>query len=44
MPEYEFPYRNPALPIEQRVDDLLKRMTLEEKVDAFERLASARLG
>lgn len=33
MPEYEFPYRNPALPIEQRVDDLLKRMTLEEKVD-----------
>lgn len=33
MPEYEFPYRNPALPIEQRVDDLLKRMTLDEKVD-----------
>lgn len=33
MPEYEFPYRNPALSIEQRVDDLLKRMTLEEKVD-----------
>lgn len=33
MPEYEFPYRNPALPIEQRVDDLLKRMTQEEKVD-----------
>ena len=26
-------YRNPALPIEQRVADLLKRMTLEEKVD-----------
>jgi beta-glucosidase len=26
-------YKNPALPIEQRVADLLKRMTLEEKVD-----------
>ena len=25
-------YRNPTLPIEQRVADLLKRMTLEEKV------------
>ena len=25
-------YRNPALPIEQRLDDLLGRMTLEEKV------------
>jgi beta-glucosidase len=26
------PYLNPALPVSQRVDDLLKRMTLEEKV------------
>jgi beta-glucosidase len=26
------PYRNPKLPVEQRVEDLLKRMTLEEKV------------
>ena len=26
------PYRNPALPVEQRVADLLSRMTLEEKV------------
>jgi beta-xylosidase len=26
-------YRNPKLPIEQRVADLLKRMTVEEKVD-----------
>ncbi|MGB7591042.1 MAG: hypothetical protein WCD04_09380 [Terriglobia bacterium] len=26
-------YRNPRLPIEQRVTDLLKRMTLEEKVE-----------
>ena len=26
-------YRNPKLPIEQRAADLLKRMTLEEKVD-----------
>ena len=26
------PYKNPALPAEQRVDDLIGRMTLEEKV------------
>ncbi|MBR9920453.1 MAG: beta-glucosidase [Bacteroidetes bacterium] len=26
------PYENPVLPIEQRVDDLLKRMTVEEKI------------
>jgi beta-glucosidase len=28
----ETPYRNPSLPVEQRVADLLSRMTLEEKV------------
>jgi beta-glucosidase len=27
-----FPYMNPKLPLEQRVDDLISRMTLEEKV------------
>jgi beta-glucosidase len=26
------PYKNPSLPVEQRVDDLLGRMTLQEKV------------
>ena len=26
------PYQNPSLPVEQRVDDLLSRLTLEEKV------------
>src|SRR2546421_11955626 len=26
------PYRDPALPVERRIDDLLSRMTLEEKV------------
>jgi beta-glucosidase len=28
----EAPYRNPSLPVEQRVADLLPRMTLEEKI------------
>jgi len=27
-----FPYMNPALPLDQRVDDVIGRMTLEEKV------------
>ncbi len=27
------PYRNSKLPVEQRVDDLLSRMTLDEKID-----------
>lgn len=32
--EFEGPaYKNPALPIEDRVDDLLSRMTLQEKID-----------
>jgi beta-glucosidase len=30
------PYRNPKLPIEQRISDLLSRMTLEEKVAQLE--------
>jgi len=30
-PDRDLPYRNPALPIDQRVNDLLSRLTLEEK-------------
>ena len=39
-------YKNPALPIDQRVDDLIKRMTLEEKVSQLTNDAAAvpRLG
>ncbi len=29
---YEYPFRNPNLPLEERVDDLVSRLTLEEKV------------
>src|SRR5690348_7868390 len=28
----KLPFMNPSLPVEQRVNDLLKRMTVEEKV------------
>ena len=40
------PFRNPALPIEQRVNDLVSRMTLEEKVSQMVHTAAAipRLG
>lgn len=30
--KYEYPFRNPDLPVEKRVDDLLGRLTLEEKI------------
>ena len=29
----KYPYQNPDLPVEQRVDDLMGRMTIEEKVN-----------
>ena len=40
------PYKNPALPIEKRVDDLVSRMTLEEKISQMMNAAPAikRLG
>lgn len=30
--KYQYPYLNPNLPVEKRVDDLLSRMTLEQKI------------
>src|ERR1700752_1190753 len=36
QPQETPPYRNPKLPVEQRVADLLSRMTLEEKVAQME--------
>jgi len=30
--DYEFPYQDPEVDIEERIDDLISRMTLEEKV------------
>jgi len=41
-----FPFQNIALPVEQRVDDLLSRMTLEEKISQMMNAAPAieRLG
>src|SRR6185312_13423334 len=40
------PYKNPSLPLEERVDDLVSRMTLEEKVSQLGHTADAvpRLG
>ncbi len=30
--KYDYPFQNPSLPVEQRVNDLVSRLTLEEKV------------
>lgn len=45
-PPANAPYRNPALPVEQRVNDLVARMTLEEKISQLGHTADAvpRLG
>src|SRR5215469_16915803 len=32
----QFPYQDPKLPVEQRVADLISRMTLEEKIAQLE--------
>ena len=46
QPSYEYPFRNPALPVDERVHDLVSRMTLQEKVTQFFNHAEAipRLG
>jgi len=47
--QQKLPYQNSKLPVDQRVEDLLKRMTLEEKIDmlggtGFATKPNARLG
>ena len=32
----EYPFRDPSLPQEQRIDDLISRLTLEEKIDMMQ--------
>lgn len=46
MADIEYPFQDPSLPIEQRVEDLVSRLTLEEKVSQMVHSASAipRLG
>ena len=36
LAQERLPYQDPKLPVEQRVTDLLKRMTLEEKIAQLE--------
>jgi len=44
-PWFQYPFQNPDLPEEERVDDLIGRMTLEEKIAALGwRAAVPRLG
>ncbi|MBE3099935.1 MAG: hypothetical protein IMZ44_22685, partial [Planctomycetes bacterium] len=41
----KYPFQNPDLPMEERISDLIGRMTLDEKIDALATRASvARLG
>ena len=41
IPSASAPYLNPALPTQQRVDDLVSRMTLEEKISQMQNDAPA---
>ena len=41
---YEYPFQNPNLPEEERVENLLSLMTLEEKIATFSGLGVPRLG
>jgi beta-glucosidase len=34
-PAYQYPFQNPELPAEQRISDLLSRMTIAEKIGAL---------
>ncbi|WAL68193.1 glycoside hydrolase family 3 C-terminal domain-containing protein [Amycolatopsis cynarae] len=45
-PAEEYPFRDPALPLAQRIDDLLSRLTLDEKVSLLHQYQPAipRLG
>lgn len=40
--QYQYPFQNPDLPVEQRITDLLSRMTLEEKADMLSQEALSR--
>jgi beta-glucosidase len=40
--QYQYPFQNPDLPTEQRITDLLSRLTLEEKVDLLSNEALSR--
>ena len=42
--QYEYPFQNPNLSEEERVDNLLSLMTLEEKIATFSGLGVPRLG
>lgn len=41
---YEYPFRNPDLPDDERIDNLLSLMTLEEKIATFSGAGVPRLG
>lgn len=42
--KYEYPFQNPNLSEEERIDNLLSLMTLEEKISTFSGLGVPRLG
>lgn len=44
--DYDYPFQDPSLPVEERVEDLISRLTLSEKVQMMKHQSPAveRLG
>lgn len=42
--EYEYPFQDPSVPVEERIDNILSLMTIDEKIATFQGMGVPRLG